>query len=87
MYRKDLALNNLQWLIWYKTQPTQENKDSALFIEGSLSIFFFIGCVCFRKSQNNTKTRQISRAGQLHIIPYNHKLEAYKSESASLWFV
>ena len=27
MYKKGLALNNLQWLIWYKTQPnpTQPN--------------------------------------------------------------
>ena len=21
MYKEDLALNNLQWLIWHKTQP------------------------------------------------------------------
>ena len=21
MYKNDLALNNLQWLIWHKTQP------------------------------------------------------------------
>ena len=21
MYKKDLALNNLQWLIWHKTKP------------------------------------------------------------------
>ena len=23
MYKEDLALNNLQWLIWHKTQPNQ----------------------------------------------------------------
>ena len=23
MYKKDLVLNNLQWLIWHKTQPTK----------------------------------------------------------------
>ena len=23
MYKKDLALNNLKWLIWHKTKPNQ----------------------------------------------------------------
>ena len=23
MYKKDLALNDLQWLIWHKTKPNQ----------------------------------------------------------------
>ena len=25
MYKEDLALNNLEWLIWYKTKPNQNN--------------------------------------------------------------
>ena len=25
MYKKDLALNNLQWLIYHKTKPKQSN--------------------------------------------------------------
>ena len=28
MYKKDLALNNLQWLICHKTQPYYYNKEN-----------------------------------------------------------
>ena len=29
MYKEDLALNNLQWLICHKTQPTQTKPNST----------------------------------------------------------
>ena len=33
MYKKDLALNNLQWLICHKTKPNQANQKSPRFYE------------------------------------------------------
>ena len=33
MYKKDLALNNLQWLICHKTQPNQGTKQIFSFKE------------------------------------------------------
>ena len=30
MYKQDLALNNLEWLICHKTQPTNFNSKSPL---------------------------------------------------------
>ena len=32
MYKEDLALNNLQWLICHKTQPNQTNPLLCLMI-------------------------------------------------------
>ena len=30
MYKMDLALNNLQWLIYHKTKPNQNDLNSVL---------------------------------------------------------
>ena len=30
MYKEDLALNNLQWLICHKTQPNQSNSEECI---------------------------------------------------------
>ena len=32
MYKQDLALNNLQWLICHKNQPTNQPTEIILFI-------------------------------------------------------
>ena len=32
MYRDDLALNNLKWLICHKTKPNQTNPNIRIFI-------------------------------------------------------
>ena len=32
LYKKDLALNNLQWLICHKTQPNQTQPNQILYI-------------------------------------------------------
>ena len=34
MYKQDLALNNLQWLICYKTKPVSEKLQSSMYVTG-----------------------------------------------------
>ena len=47
MYKEDLALNNLQWLICHNTQPNQNLTQKA---------FFFLSVKLFQRSKNkNTK--------------------------------
>ena len=31
MYKQDLALNNLRWLAWHKTQPNQTKSIHVMF--------------------------------------------------------
>ena len=37
MYKEDLALNNLQWLICHKTQPNQNRHSASFFFQYKLS--------------------------------------------------
>ena len=39
MNKQDLALNNLQWLIWHKTQPSENDLIENLFFSFKLSRF------------------------------------------------
>ena len=47
MYKKDLALNKLQWLIWHKIQPNQTPHFTFFFILFYFLIFFTSFCVFF----------------------------------------
>ena len=46
MYKEDLTLNNLQWLICHKTQsnPTKQNKTKSLSFSLSLYIYLSLAC-------------------------------------------
>ena len=44
MYKEDLALNNLQWLIYHKTQPKQSTSQRTIF----LPLLFFVSLRWFQ---------------------------------------
>ena len=43
MYKEDLALNNLQWLMCCKTKPNQNSNRSIWSIDRTLATFLFLG--------------------------------------------
>ena len=56
MYKQDLALNNLQGLIWYKTQTTNKHAYLINMYKQDLALNNLKGLIC-HKTQTTHKIR------------------------------
>ena len=70
MYKEDLALNNLQWLICHKTQSNSSNQIRMIFDMMDEKSTNTPGQYASRNYEEERQTPQISRieASRYHIV-------------------
>ena len=69
MYKKDLALNNLQWLICHQTKPNQ-TKPNHIYLIHYIYIYIYIYIYKGNLALNNLQWLICHQTNKVHIIEH-----------------